>query len=279
MNTYKQIYDEGVQMLRGAGISESKLDGRLLLEYVCGTDMNYLLVHGEELVTPENEKRYMECINRRCAREPLAYITGSQEFMGLDFKVSSDVLIPNQDTETLVEEVLREICDGMEILDLCTGSGCIILSILNYTNDTRADATDISEAALSVANENAVLLKLNERIQFLKTDLFPEDEKKYDIIVSNPPYIKSDVIDTLEPEVKEYEPRLALDGETDGLVFYQRILKNVNRYLKRGGWLFVEIGYDQGDDVQALFNENGFKEVELVKDLCGNARVVKGCLY
>lgn len=279
MSTYKRVYDEGIEILQGAGISEAKLDGRLLLEYVCNINHSFILTHGDEEMDETKEKEYMELIQKRAERNPLAYITGSQEFMGLEFKVSEDVLIPNQDTETLVEEVLRELSDGMEIMDLCTGSGCIALSLLNFTNDTIAVATDISEKALDIARANADKIGLSERISFVQTDLFPAEERKFDIIVSNPPYIRTSVIEELEPEVKDHEPRLALDGDADGLTFYRRIVDKSAEFLRSSGWLMMEIGYDQGADVSAMMENAGYKDVEVIKDLGGNDRVVRGCLY
>lgn len=286
MINYLDLYKKGSEALVGAGIADASLDARLLLEYICGTDHNTLLVHGDMPVEDDKAERYMELISKRAAREPLAYILGEQEFMGLDFTVSEDVLIPNQDTEVLVEEALRYVSEGMRILDLCTGSGCIALSILNYSNGTTAVATDISEKALEIAGKNAERLGLQDRYTAHHADLYElkdasGDAKlgKFDIIVSNPPYIPTKVIDTLEPEVRVHEPFIALDGKEDGLFFYRKIVENVDKYLLSNGWLLMEIGYDQGESVKALMENKGFKEVEIVKDLGGNDRVVLGCYY
>ena len=278
---YKDCYEKGIETLERAGIAEAKLDARLLLEYLCGTDHSNLIAHPDRELSDTEEKSYEELIVRRAQREPVAYIMGAWEFMGLEFKVNSDVLIPEQDSEFLVEEVLRYCQDGMKILDLCTGSGCIGLSILNFTNDTRAVCTDISKAALNVAKENAGKLGLSERAEFIETDLFPEKmEQKADIIVSNPPYIRTDVIENLAPEVKDHEPRLALDGDADGLKFYRRIVAKAPEYLFTSGYLIMEIGYDQAGEVTALLESAGcYHDIQVIKDFSGNDRVVSACYY
>ncbi|SEQ47882.1 peptide chain release factor N(5)-glutamine methyltransferase [Butyrivibrio sp. TB] len=277
---YSDIYKNASIRLKEAGVPEYQLDARLLLEYVCGTDYNTLLVHGDRDVSPEEEKKYNELIEKRASRVPLAYIVGYQEFMGLTFDVNENVLVPNQDTETLAEEALREVSDGMRFMDLCTGSGCVALSILNYTNDTSCVMTDISDKAIEVATGNRDRLGFSDRAEIVKTDLFPQDDdKKFDMIVSNPPYIRTDVIATLPPEVGKGEPYIALDGGQDGLIFYRRIIENAPKWLYTSGWLMMEIGYDQGDAVAGLMKDGGFHEVEVIKDLGGNDRVVRGCLY
>lgn len=277
---YRDSFENGYEILKRAGISEAKLDARLLLEYVCGTDHSALLAHPDRELTDSEQDSYNALIARRESREPVAYILGAWDFMGLTFKVTNDVLIPEQDSEFLVEEALKHCEDNMEILDLCTGSGCIGLSILNYTNYTRATCTDISAKALLVAKENADKLGLSDRVSFLETDLFPQEERKYDIIVSNPPYIKTSVIDTLAPEVKDHEPRLALDGTEDGLAFYRRIVDRADRFLYSSGYLIMEIGFDQAEAVTALLTDKGhFHEIETIKDFSGNDRVVKACFY
>ncbi|MCR5669433.1 MAG: peptide chain release factor N(5)-glutamine methyltransferase [Butyrivibrio sp.] len=278
---YKKAVEKGTEILERAGIEDAKLDARLLLEYICHTDHSALIAHPDREVTSDEESSYMALIERRAKREPYAYITGKCGFMGLDFTVSRDVLIPEQDSEFLVEEAMRYCEDGMRILDLCTGSGCIALSILNYTNKTSALCTDISDAALEIARKNAADLGLSERTEFVKTDLFPKaDGNKFDIIVSNPPYIATDVIKGLAPEVRDYEPRLALDGSADGLLFYKRIAERAGEYLFSSGYLILEIGYDQADSVRTLLEENGkYHNIEVIKDYSGNDRVVRACYY
>ncbi|SDB69445.1 peptide chain release factor N(5)-glutamine methyltransferase [Butyrivibrio sp. INlla16] len=276
---YASLYKEGEEKLNNAGVPESALDARLLLEYVCGIDHNTLLSHGDMEVSEENILRYRDFLSKREQRIPVAYIVGNAEFMGIEFDVTGDVLIPNQDTETLAEEALRYLHDGMNVLDLCTGSGCIALSLLKYSNDTKAVGTDMSDAALLIAEKNAEKLGLSDRFKAVKADIFPEQVEKYDLIVSNPPYIPTDVIETLAPEVKTYEPYMALDGSADGLSFYKRIVPGAKEYLFKNGYLLLEIGYDQGEAVKELMESNGYKDVRVIKDLGGNDRVVGGCFY
>ncbi len=282
---YKEVYDRGAERLAGADIAEAAIDARLLLEYVCKTDRNTLLAHADREVSGEEQERYDTLIAKRSEHIPLQYLTGEQEFMGLTFIVNKNVLIPRQDTEVLVEEIMRDLHDGMRILDLCTGSGCILLSLLQYSNNCQGVGTDLSEEALCVARENYSRLKADKpemEAAFIKSDLFEnldtEKSGKFDIIVSNPPYIKTNVIDTLMPEVREHEPLMALDGREDGLFFYRKITEGVKRYLVRGGMLYYEIGYDQAKEVAAIMKEEGFSEIEVVKDFAGLDRVVKGIL-
>ena len=278
--TYRELYNEGNSALSMAleEEREAQLDARLLLEHVCGTSLQPLLLDGERHVTDNEAELYRRLLKRRCSREPLAYILGKWDFMGLEFGVSSDVLIPEQDTENLVEEVMREVCDGDRILDLCTGSGCILLSLLNYSNGSTGVGTDLSEGAIAVAKENALKLGLSERCDWKAGDLFEavDPGEKFDIIVSNPPYIRSETIGELAPEVRIHEPRMALDGGDDGLYFYKRIIPEAADYLRTGGMLFLEIGYDQAEQVGALMKDAGYYEVRTIKDYGGNDRIVCG---
>ncbi|MBR5799361.1 MAG: peptide chain release factor N(5)-glutamine methyltransferase [Lachnospiraceae bacterium] len=272
--TYQELYKWGLGQLAEAGIAEADLDARLLLEEICGTNRSYLLVHGDEPVTEEQRESYVNYIEKRRSRIPLQHILGYQEFMGLRFKVTPDVLIPRQDTEILVEEAMKHLHDGMHILDMCTGSGCILLSLLRYSNDCIGCGADISEAALFVAGENAK--NLNLEADFIQSNLFENVEGKYEIIVSNPPYIPTDVIPTLMEEVKDHEPMGALDGYDDGLYFYREIVKNAKDYLFLGGMLFFEIGCEQAEDVSGMMKEAGYQGVTVCKDLAGLDRVVYG---
>ena len=272
----RELYRMGKDRLMEAKIPEAELDARLLLEEVCGTDRNDLLVHGDREIAPEQSERYLDFIHRRQKHEPLQQITGYQEFMGLRFKVTPDVLIPRQDTEILVEEVMRYLHDGMHILDMCTGSGCILLSLLKYSNDCEGTGCDISEPALKVAEENAKELSLNA--SFVQSNLFENISGKYEFIVSNPPYIPTGVIPTLMEEVRDHEPVSALDGREDGLYFYREIVEKAGEYLYPGGMLFFEIGYDQAEKVSSLMQEAGYQEVTVCKDLAGLDRVVYGTL-
>ena len=273
---YGALFREGCKQLETAGIDEAKLDARLLLEFVCGTNRNDLLAHGDRQVSDEEEARYREVLELRAGRIPLQQITHSQDFMGLDFFVNEHVLVPRQDTEILVEEVLKELHDGMRILDMCTGSGCILLSLLKYSNDCEGTGCDISEKALKVAEENAEMLSLNA--SFVQSNLFENISGKYEFIVSNPPYIPTGVIPTLMEEVRDHEPVSALDGREDGLYFYREIVEKAGEYLYPGGMLFFEIGYDQAEKVSSLMREAGYQEVTVCKDLAGLDRVVYGTL-
>ncbi len=271
---YAALYRIGEAKLRYAGIEEASLDARLLLEEVCGTDRNTLLVHGDKEVTEEQRECYVNYITQRCWHIPLQHILGYQEFMGLRFAVSPAVLIPRQDTETLVEEVMRFLHDGMHILDMCTGSGCILLSLLKYSNDCVGVGCDLSADALKVAAENAAALGIEA--EFLQSNLFEEIRGRFEVIVSNPPYIKSGAIKELMEEVREHDPMMALDGGEDGLFFYRKIVASAGDYLYPGGMLFFEIGCDQADEVSGLMQDAGYKDITVCKDLAGLNRVVYG---
>lgn len=288
---YQDVCQWGAEQLRKQNIEEDKLDARLLLEYACGTDRNTLFVHGDREVSEREQERYRLLIEKRAQHVPLQHLTGEQEFMGLTFRVNKHVLVPRQDTEILVEEVMKNLHDGMRILDMCTGSGCILLSLLQYSNDCQGVGVDLSAEALSVAEENYARLKAEKPemdATFIQSDLFAamdvalqdqqggKQSEKFDIIVSNPPYIRTDVIDTLMPEVREHEPLMALDGMADGLHFYREITKKAIDYLNRGGMLYYEIGYDQAAEVTAVMQTEGFQEIEVVKDFAGLDRVVYG---
>lgn len=282
--TYREAYNIGVARLE-ASLPENpdrKLDARLLLEASCGTDYQTLLADGNErLVTDEEFRRYETMLERRSGHEPVAYILGAQDFMGLPFFVTRDVLIPNQDTENLVEEAMKEVHAGMRILDLCTGSGCILLSLLHYSADTTGVGTDLSAAALRVAAENGGRLGLSDRAVWKQGDLYEalagaESSSKFDLIVSNPPYIPTAVIGTLMPEVSEMEPRIALDGGEDGLGFYRRILAGARDVLKIGGVLMMETGFDEAADVAAMMRQSGFLDLQIIRDYGGQDRIVRG---
>ena len=221
--------------------------------------------------------KYKEALLKRSEHVPLQHITGEQEFMGINFWVNEHVLIPRQDTETLVEEALKVTPSGSHVLDLCTGSGCVIISLVVLGQGIIGAGIDISDEAIAVARDNGNRLAPG-RIDFIKGNLWNPVLGKYNTIVSNPPYIPTEDIKGLAEEVKDHEPLIALDGAEDGLFFYRQIVGHAAEYLASDGWLLVEIGFDQGPDVYALFVENGFKDVEVVKDLAGNNRVVKGHL-
>ncbi len=273
---YTEALLMGMQKLKEAQIGEAQLDARLLLEEVCGTDHNTLLCHGDREVSEAEEEQYRKALEQRAVHVPLQHLLGYQDFMGLRFQVNEYVLIPRQDTEILVEEAMRYLHDGMRILDLCTGSGCILLSLLHYSNDCEGVGVDISQEALQVAAQNAELLGI--RADFLKSDLYEKVTGKFDLLVSNPPYIERAIIPTLMEEVREYDPYIALDGGEDGLDFYRRIIGGAQDYLKRGGQILMEIGSGQAKAVSELLREAGFKEIDVCRDFAGLDRVVSGRL-
>jgi len=274
--TYREAIGLGEKILTMAEIADVKTDAWMLLEMAAKIDRNYYYMHIDDEITKEQLEEYEWALKKRAEHIPLQYIVGETEFMGLPFKVNSSVLIPRQDTETLVEEALKVAKPGMKVLDMCTGSGCIIISILHHGKELEGFASDISRAAINVAKENA---KLNQvAVAFETSDLFTNIKGTYDIIVSNPPYIRTEEIAKLMPEVKQFEPYDALDGKEDGLFFYRRIIEEAGNYLNPKGYLLFEIGFDQGVEVSRLMKRAGFQKVKVVRDLAGNDRVVIGGL-
>ena len=269
--TYRKLLNDAKEYLKSAGIADAEIDAWYLLSHVFGISRAYFLLYGQDECPEDKVSVYENLLKKRAARIPLQYITGVQEFMGLEFEVDENVLIPRQDTEILVEEVLK-VCKGKSVLDLCTGSGCIILSLAKYGNLKRAVGSYISQKALQVARKNSE--KLNLDVLLICSDLFEKIEGKYDIIVSNPPYIKSEDYISLMPEVRDHEPKLALEAGTDGLIFYRRIINDLPRFLNPGGFVFFEIGYDQGEAVEKLLSKAGFTDIKVKKDLSGLDRVV-----
>lgn len=271
--TYQELLEEGRQTLKIAGIADAEMDSFLLFEYVIGMDRGQFFLKRKDVVPEEEVIQYRRLIAVRSSHIPLQHITGEQEFMGLPFSVNEKVLVPRQDTECLVELSLPFV-KGKKVLDMCTGSGCIAISLMVLGNPSACHAVDISEEALEVARQNAE--KNHVPVTWIKSNLFEKVIQKYDVIISNPPYIPPRVIEGLEEEVREHEPRLALDGGEDGLVFYRDITKESKAYLKEGGYLFYEIGCEQAADVMAVMAAEGFSEVVCRKDYAGNDRVVYG---
>lgn len=283
--TYRELYEEGRRILEQAGLPDAALDARFLLEEVCGTNLQTLLVFPEKKVTEEEVNQYRAFIQRRKDREPTAMILGEWDFMGLTFRLNKSTLIPEQDTEVLVETALEELKRRglgeapLRILDLCTGSGCILLSLLHELRNAGGLGTDLSEEALEAARENAVRLGLQERAAFQQGDLWePVGDERFDLIVSNPPYVPTEVIPTLEPEVRCGEPYAALDGGEDGLVFYRRIMREAAGHLKPSGIIIVESGFDEAPQIAALMQEQKLRGIRTVKDYGGLDRVVLGTL-
>ena len=279
--TLHQLLQEGASSLARAGDTEAQLDARRLLLEAFHLDMTHFLMNRMQVLEQTRDvgaaaDRYREMIRKRSRRIPLQHILGSQDFMGLTFRVNEHVLIPRQDTETLVELVLGEHKDrNKKVLDLCTGSGCIAVSLSVLGGFEDVTATDLSFEALKVAKENAErLLDQGRAIRFLQGDLFDCLETRFDIITANPPYIATGVIRNLAPEVRDHEPRMALDGDEDGLCFYRRIAAKAGEWLEPGGCIYLEIGYDQGLAVSRLLEETGFENIRIVKDTPGLDRVV-----
>ena len=276
--TYQEANQKGKTILAEQNIEDAAVDAWLLMEFVTGMSHTRFFVDGMAQMKSEEEERYFQLIEKRAKRIPLQHLTGVQEFMGLEFMVNEHVLIPRQDTELLVleaEKQLRKTSDASwRVLDMCTGSGCIAISLKTRNPQIRCVAVDLSEQALEVAEKNAE--KMQAEIQFVHTDMFSNITGTFDMIVSNPPYIPTKVIESLEEEVRLYDPFSALDGKEDGLYFYRILAKESPRFLKNGGWLYMEIGHDQSAAVEKLLKDAGFEEIRTEKDLAGLDRVVCG---
>lgn len=275
--TIKQAIERGVAKLKLEKITTPKLKVRLLMQYVLEKPRQYLIIYDNEPLTRQQEDKFFDGISKLSKDIPIEHITHKKEFMKLDFFVDENVLIPRQDTETLVEEVIEiaKKINAKKILDLCTGSGAIAISLAKYLPNTQITALDISSKALEVAKLNAKTNNVESQITFVESNLLENlPKEKYDIIVSNPPYIKQDIIKELDKEVQK-EPHIALDGGKDGLDFYRKIIDSGYEYLKYGGYLCLEIGYDQKEEVMNLLDNNGqYINKICVKDLYDNDRVI-----
>lgn len=272
--TLREAWDLGKKRLTAAEVPDAHLDAWYLLEWCTGVSRSHYLAYPDEIISHDQEEQYRASLVKRERRIPLQQITGEQEFMGLSFYVNEHVLIPRQDTEILVEETAKFLRDGMQFLDLCTGSGCILLSLLHLKPGVEGTGVDLSPEALKVAEKNRE--RLGAKAALIQSDLFDKIEGAFDVIVSNPPYIKRAEIETLMDEVRLHEPYMALDGHEDGLYFYREIAEEAPKYLRAGGGLFLEIGCDQGACVAELLRQQGFADVKVVKDLAGLDRVVEG---
>ena len=292
----KQILEYGTQKLKQNNVEESRIKARMLLENILSKPRQYLIANDDEELDVQFEKQYYEGIEKLLENVPIEYITNKKEFMNLNFYVDENVLIPRQDTEILVEEVIeiaKKILKDVDykeeknsnanekensvvkIMDMCTGSGAISVSIAKSVTESQIDAVDISRNALEIVMKNAKKNNVENQIRVVESDLFEKVEKEnYDILVSNPPYIRADVLRLLDKQVQK-EPEIALNGGKDGLDFYKIIVKKAPQYLKNGGYLCFEIGYDQKDEVEELLRkENVYTEIYSKKDLCGNDRIV-----
>lgn len=292
----KEIIKIAENQLAAAGVEDAAIDAKELYCYLMNIDKMRLMLRWQDVLQDNQCEEYFNLIERRASRVPLQHITGVQEFMGLEFKVSEHVLIPRQDTETMVEDALEVLNEGTlrgealpmkrkgswNVLDLCCGSGAIGVSLAANKSDLKVTCADISDEALKVAKENGT--KLAKGVKFVKSDMFESfkgklGNKKFDMIISNPPYIKKEVIETLQPEVKDHEPMMALDGGEDGLDFYRLIAEQAENFLKKEGVLVMEIGHDQMEEVKALLEARGtYSLVTGLKDLAGRDRIVVGVL-
>ena len=287
MQTFHELLTQGTQLLMNAGIEEARLDAWLLLEYTADISRAWYYAHPESEVNEEIVSEYLSLCQKRAEHIPLQHLTHQACFMGYDFYVDERVLVPRQDTEVLAEEALHQLRNirNPRILDMCTGSGCLLLSLLMELPDATGTGVDISAAALAVAERNRKNLELEKRAVLVQSDTFSGDyfqknsgniSLEYDMLISNPPYIPTEDIGKLMEEVRFHDPVLALDGREDGLYFYRRITEQAGKYLKTGGWLMYEIGCEQGTDVSAIMQGEGFTEVTVKKDLAGLDRVVIG---
>ena len=281
LQSFHDWYHYGIRLLSASGIADAKTDVWLLMEHATGITRSWYLLHGDESMPADAAAEYSRLLTERGRRIPLQYLTGQAWFYGNCFSVSPAVLIPRQDTETLVEEAAGILETGWHILDMCTGSGCILLSLLKSCPNVTGTGTDLSPEALDIARKNRRALGVQEdRAVFYCGDLFealPAGEE-YDVILSNPPYIPTGVIDGLDPEVRDHEPYQALDGHEDGLYFEEKIAEEARRHFRKGqkGYLFLEIGYDQGTDIRRILERLGYHDICITKDLGGNDRVAGG---
>ncbi|MDO4340814.1 MAG: peptide chain release factor N(5)-glutamine methyltransferase [Eubacteriales bacterium] len=287
MRTFESLLNEGAVILEDAGIKEARLDAWLLLEYKTGKSRAYYFAHRDERMPEELTAEYLSLCMQRAGHIPLQHLTHQAFFMGYEFYVNEHVLIPRQDTETLAEEALRLLrkVKDPNILDMCTGSGCILLSLLAELPGCKGTGADISADALSVASENAKRLGVSDRALLVESDTFSGDyfqEKsgkhppQYDMLISNPPYIPTAEIGGLMEEVRLHDPLMALDGHEDGLFFYRTITNQGKEYIRPRGWLLYEIGSSQGEAVAGILKTEGFERIAVIKDLAGHDRVVAG---
>lgn len=274
----KEALKKSIELLEGNNIEESMLKAKIILANLLSRPKEYLFINEKEKLDKQVEESFFEKINELCNNVPLQYLTNSQEFYGLNFFVNNDVLIPRSDTEILVEEVIKYIKNmknvenNIKILDICTGSGIIAIILAKYCKNVNITAVDKSEGALNVAIKNAKIHNVYGKINFIKSDMFENLKNKYNIIVSNPPYIEREVIDTLSKDVQN-EPKMALDGGVDGLDFYRIINKNVDKFLEKNGQIFLEIGFNQKNSVSHIFSKK-FDNINCIKDLNGLDRVI-----
>lgn len=274
----KELIEYGKNTLNKNEVQDSSIISRILAEYILNFNRQEIIANLDKEVKEEQRVRYYLALIEIIQGMPIQYITNKQEFMKLDFYVDENVLIPQPDTEILVEKAIEEAkkIENVEILDMCTGSGCIGISIAKNIENAKVTLVDISENVIEIAKKNALRNKVESQLTFIQSNMFEKVEKKFDIIVSNPPYIKTDVIPKLDKQVQN-EPHIALDGGKDGLEFYKIIIEEAKKYLKENGKLILEIGYDQKEEVENLIKKSGqYKKIEVIKDLSQNDRVIIG---
>lgn len=266
----------GKEKLEQQKVEDASIVSRILVQHVLKIDRNQLIINRNDEVDFNKENEYKAYIEEIIKGKPVQYITNNQEFMKLNFYVDENVLIPQPDTEILVEEVLKniKIKQNIEILDMCTGSGCIGISLAKNIENAKVTMLDISEKAIEIAKKNAIQNSVENKVKLIKSDMFENVKEKFDIIVSNPPYIKTNIIQTLDKQVQN-EPHIALDGGKDGLNFYKILIKEAPKFLKKEGKIFLEIGYDQKQEVENLAKQSKkYKKIETIKDLSQNDRVI-----
>ncbi len=278
VKTYQALLHEGAEALLNYS-DTPRLDCEVFLAHIVKKERVWLALHLKEETDKNTEEAYRALIERRKSGEPVAYIVGNREFMGLNFSVREGVLIPRPDTETLVEAVMEmPLPDNVRIIDLCTGSGAIAISLAHYIKGSEVSAVDFSDICVKTARKNAETNGVAERIKVIKADIMTDffDGDKFDVLVSNPPYIKTEVLDSLMTDVRDFEPTTALDGGDDGLIFYRRIAQLLPALLKKGGFLALEVGHDQAEDVAKILIGAGCTEIDFRTDLAGIRRVVVG---
>lgn len=272
----EELLRYGKGKLEKQKVEDASIISRILMQYVLKIDRNKLIINKNDNVDINKENEYKEYIEKIIKGKPVQYITNNQEFMKLNFYVDENVLIPQPDTEILVEEVIKsiDIMENIEILDMCTGSGCIGISLAKNIKNTKVTLVDISKEAIEIAKKNAIQNGVENKVTFIQSDMFENVKGKFDIIVSNPPYIETDIIQTLDKQVQN-EPHIALDGGKDGLDFYKILINEAHKYLKKDGKIFLEIGYDQKQEIESLAKQSKhYKKIETIKDLSQNDRVI-----
>ncbi len=276
VNSYQALLSEGTEVLLNHS-DTARLDAEVLLAHIIRKERVWFAIHAKDKPDDETVLEFRDLLKRRCSGEPVAYITGTREFMGLSFNVRDGILIPRPDTETLVEAVLKEkLPKNARIIDLCTGSGAIAVSLAHYISDASVCAVDISDICIKTATENAEKNGVLNRVQFKQADVLSDELNfdKVDILVSNPPYIESSMLADLMKDVRDFEPTLALDGGNDGLIFYRRIVSLLPNLLKSGGLVAFEVGHNQADSVSEILKVHGCTNIKTVCDLAGIKRVV-----